>query len=413
MKTWQRSRNLILLTSIALASCSPPGYAPRDERGVLHLEFWNGFSGPDGQTMDKIVKQFNAEHKDIQVRVQVIPWGTYYDKVTLALAFGGAPDVFVLHAQRVPEYASHGALARVDDLVGKFGPPPADFRARQWQAGKYQDARYALPLDCHPLGLYYNTKLFREAGIDHPPATEAEFVEDAHKLTEAAKGQWGFAITDFHLVGSTVLAQFGGGLLTDDLNRSNLDSKASKAAVNEMIGWVKDGRICPKPDPGGSWGAFQTGKVAMAMHGIWMLDSIKNQEGLEFAAAPVPQFGPRKAVWAGSHCLCMPANLPEERRLAAWQFIKYLSDHSIQWAAAGPLPVRKSILESPAFRAMPVQSEFAKQLDYVVYEPFSVSVNQTAGYADTAVEAAVQGVETVDEALAKASRRVNRVLEIR
>jgi len=360
--------------------------------------------------MDKIVEQFNRENPKIQVRVQVIPWGTYYDKVTLSLAFGGAPDVFVLHAQRVPEYAVHQSLASVDDFVIRYGPEPSDFMPRQWQAGVVDGVRYGLPLDCHPLGLYYNTRLFREVGIDHPPTTEAEFEEDARRLTDPAKKRWGFVLTDFHLLGSTLFAQFGGGLMTPDFSRSALDTPASLAAVNAMIGWVGDGRICPKADPSGSWTEFQTGRAAMAMQGIWMFDSVEHQQGLEYAAAPVPQFGPARAVWASSHCLCMPAKLPSERKVAAWAFIKYLSDHSLQWAKAGQVPIRKSILASAEFNRLKVQREFAKELPYVVYEPFSVTVNQVAGFADTAVESAVDGVEPTATALAKAARRVNAVL---
>lgn len=377
---------------------------------MLHIEFWNGFSGPDGATMDKIVSQFNKEHPDIQVHMQIIPWGAYYDKVTLGLAYGGAPDVFVLHAQRVPEYATHGSLSPVDDFVKNEGPDLNDFMPRQREAGVVDGVRYALPLDCHPLGLYYNVKLFKEAGIDHPPTTRAEFEEDARKLTVPAKNQWGFVITDFHLLGSMMFSQYEGGLMTPDLKRSALDSPASEQAVQTMLAWVQDGKICPKPDPGGSWMEFQTGKAAMAIHGIWMLDSVQHQDGLEYAVAPVPQFGPKQAVWASSHCLCMPAKLPDERKRAAWTFIRYLSDHSLAWAKAGQVPIRKSILNSPEFLALKDQPQFAKQLPYVAYEPFSVSVNQTAGFADTAVESAVESVEPVDDALRKAAQRVNRVL---
>lgn len=404
---------LSAMACLLAVGCAPRYYPPADRDGVLQLNFWNGFSGPDGATMERIVRAFNREHPKIQVKVQVIPWGTYYDKVTLALAFGGAPDVFVLHAQRVPEYATHGVLAEIDRFVQSYGPDPADFMPTQWRAGVVDGKRYSIPLDCHPLGLYYNARLFREAGIVHPPTNEKEFEDDARRLTDPAQNRWGFVVTDFHLIGSTLFDQFGGGLMTKDLRRSALAEASSLAAVNRIIDWVKDGKICPKPDPGGSWGAFQTGRAAMAIQGIWMIDSVVHQAGLEVAAAPVPQFGPRPGVWASSHCLCMPAKLPEERKEAAYTFIKYLSDHSIEWAKAGQVPIRRSILNSKEFQALPIQREFAKQLPNVVYEPFSVSVNQCAGFADTAVEAAVQGVEPPQEALSKAAKRVDRVLELR
>src|SRR5216684_2975026 len=68
------------------------------------LDFWNGFTGPDGKTMEKMVHRFQERNPDISVRTQIIPWGTYYDKLTLSLAYGGAPDLFVVHAARLPEF---------------------------------------------------------------------------------------------------------------------------------------------------------------------------------------------------------------------------------------------------------------------------------------------------------------------
>ena len=88
----------------------------RDAQGRIVLNFWNGFTGPDGKTMEVMVDKFQQDNPDVRVKMQIIPWGTYYDKVTLALAYGGAPDVFVCHAARIPEFASFGKLRPLDEL---------------------------------------------------------------------------------------------------------------------------------------------------------------------------------------------------------------------------------------------------------------------------------------------------------
>lgn len=139
----------------------------RDGQGRIVLNFWNGFTGPDGKTMEAIVDKFQQDNPDVRVKMQIIPWGTYYDKVTLALAYGGAPDVFICHAARIPEFASFGKLRPLDDLYQTAQPPltQSQFAAAPWRATFYDGKHVALPLDVHPMGLYYNTKLFREAGI--------------------------------------------------------------------------------------------------------------------------------------------------------------------------------------------------------------------------------------------------------
>lgn len=405
-----RLKSLIPAACVLLAGCAAePSGSP-----VTTITFWNGFSGPDGATMEEIVKEFNRQNPRIKVKMEIIPWATYYDKVTLGLAFGGAPDVFVLHANRVPEYAFHGALAPQDELIRQSGLDPNDFVPRAWKAGVWEGKRYALPLDIHPLGLYYNVDLFRKAGISKPPQTLDEFIEAGKKLTrinEKGEKQWGYAFTWLHSNGLTFLNQFGSGLLTSDLKRSAMDTPQTVEALKLMLRLIEVEKICPRPEGSDAWLGFQTGRVAMAMEGIYMKSGLDSQKDLHYAAAPVPQFGPVKAVWAGSHCLAMPVRQDPQKRKAAWEFIRYLSDHSLKWAAGGQIPVRKSILASKEFQAMPIQREFAKQLDYVRYEPFSVRFNQISVFGDAAIEAVVNRVEPIEKALKTASRRINRVLE--
>lgn len=406
---------IVLAAVVAIAAGCAPSPGPATAGGKIELKFWNGFTGPDGDTMDAIVKAFNKEHPDVHVDMERIAWSTYYDKVTLGLAFGGAPDVFVLHANRVPEFASHHVLARLDEGLTQAGLKESDFVPAAWKAGQWEGARYALPLDCHPLGMYYNVDLFRQAGISKPPETLDEFVEDAKRLTKDTNGdgkpdQWGFAFTWLHSNGLTFLDQFGSGLLAPDLKTTELDSQKSVDAMNLMIRFVTQDKICPPPAGTDAWLGFQSGKIAMAMEGVYMMSSLEKLKDRHFAAAPIPQFGPVKAVWAGSHCLTMPASLTGERRDAAWAFIKYLSDHSILWAKGGQVPVRRAIIDSPEFQSLSIQREFAKQLPYIQYEPFSVSFNQISSFADAAIEGSVNQSEAPLPALKTAARRVREVL---
>jgi multiple sugar transport system substrate-binding protein len=400
------------MTFVGLCGC---GSRAQASGPVTELSFWNGFSGPDGAAMEKIVKAFNKANPDVRVKMQIIPWATYYDKVTLGLAFGQPPDIFVLHANRVPEFAEHGALEPLDAYVQKSGLGPSDFVPKAWGAGVWKDTRFGLPLDCHPLGMYYNVKLFEEAGIEKPPVTQEEFLADAKKLTKDTDGdgqpdQWGFAITDTHLVGTSTLYQFGGGLVDKQMTHSIVDSPQTRAGIDFMLRMIYQEKICPAPGASDAWMGFQTGKVAMAPQGIWMIDSLDKLKDFKYAAAPMPLLGPVKAVWAGSHNLCMPAKNSAARKEAAFRFIKYLSDNSIEWARGGQVPVRTQVLQSPEFQALRIQREFAKQLGYVQFEPMSLLINQMSPFGDAALEATLNRSEPPERALKTAARRVNQVL---
>lgn len=379
------------------------------------LRFWNGFSGPDGSTMKKIVEAYNGEHPDAKFDMQIIPWNTYYDKVTLGMAFGGAPDVFIMQVSRLPQYADAGALEEIGPMVQASGLGPKDFVKVPYESGFWKGKQYGLPLDCWPLTLYYNKKLFREAGIERPPTNLQEFQEAARKLTKRdASGkvtQWGFALAEIHNNLFAFLDQHGGSVIDPDGKRATIDSPESIAAVRQVQSFF--GKIAPEPQGANAWDTFKIGKAAMVMQGIYMIADLQAQKGLEFGAAPIPQFGPKKATWGGSHMLCIPTGLSKERKAKAWSLIKYLSDHSLKWAAAGQCPVRLEALNSPEFQNLEGQYQAARQLDYVQYEPQTPVIGQVSSFQDAAWEAILMNKEDPRTVFPIAARRIDAVLERR
>lgn len=405
----------------AAATTQAPG-------GKTHIRFWNGFTGPDGKTMEKIVRQFQKENPDISVAMQIIPWGTYYDKLTLSLAYGGAPELFVVHAGRLPEFASFDVLRPLADRYAESHPAlrEQDFAPVPWKATFYNGTQYALPLDVHPIGLYYNTALFEEAGIvdgagrAKPPQTWDEFLEAARLLTrdtdkDGSADQWGFVFTWQRINFMTFAGQFGGGILTPDGRRSLMDSPETIAAAHRMRDLIYKHRVAPRPEGVDAGLAFRQGKVGMALDGIFILTSLQEQKGLRYAGAPVPQFGPQKSAWAGSHLLAQPnaRKLPitPEQSRAAWRLMRYLSDQSLTWATGGQVPARVEVVNSPEFADLPVPAAFAKQLPYLKYEPLSPQINALFQFVDPAIEAVLLNLETPEKAMRDATRRINQVLE--
>jgi len=424
-----RRRPLSILVALCIVLTGVRcGTAPTDQDGKdgnkIVVNFWNGFTGPDGKTMAAIVKQFQTENPDVEVKMQIIPWGTYYDKLTLSLAYGGAPDVFIMQAARFTEYASFNTLKPMAPLIASAKPAltEKDFAAVPWKATMYHGTQYALPLDMHPIGLYYNTKLFKEAGIvddkgqAKPPTTLTEFLDDAKKLTKDTDGdgrpdQWGFAYTFQHTNWLTFAHQFGGDIVTPDGKAGSMSSPACLQATHLMCDLIYKYKIAPKPEGVDSWLAFRQGKVAMAMEGIYMLSSLQQQPGLQFAGAPVPQFGPKQGIWGGSHLLCQPATISPERSQAAWRLMRYLSDHSLAWGGGGQVPARLDVQDSPKFQEMTVQAQFAREKGYVVYDPQIPKANALNQFVDPAIEAALTQFQTPEDAMHDADQRIDQLLK--
>ncbi|RYG41809.1 extracellular solute-binding protein, partial [bacterium] len=340
----------------------------------------------------------------------------FYDKLTLSLAFGGAPDLFVLHTGRFPEYASHNVLSPIDADLKAAGIAKTLYPEQTWRAASWEGQQYALPLDVHPMTLYWNKDLFAKAGITSPPTNYEEFLAAARKLTVDKNGdgkpeQWGFAFTNLASNATLFMNQFGTEMLTPDLNRSALGEAGSRAAYARMLDLIYKEKVAPKPEGQDAWLSFRNGKVAMVMEGVYMNNDLQQTKGLNYGADDVPQFGPKPAVWAGSHLLVLPRDAKPRQRTAAWTFARYVSEHSVEWAKGGQVPARSDVRDTPEFRALTVQATVASQLDRIVYDPPSVSINLVATYRDSMIEKILNRIGNEDEAIATAERRTNAVLD--
>ena len=416
-------RGLILIAVVAgLLVLGWASYWRGGTGGTVTLRYWNGFTGPDGRTMLRIVKQFNAENPGVHVLMQRMDWHTYYSKVFVARLGGRGPDVFVAHIDVLPRFARAGILRGVDGLVGGAGGiDPADIDG--WRETEFAGRHIAIPLDIHLMGLYYNAGLLREAGVK-PPTTRAEFLDAARRLTRDRDGdgeidQWGFSLTNWRNDLYMLMSQFGGRFLSDDGSRSAFDDPANVAALQFAVDLIHTHRVCaPMGHEGGAWQGFRRGEVAMVFEGIWMLPDLERlmasaKEGeasVEFDGAPLPVLGHRRAAWGSSHTLCLRSDLAGPKLDAAKRFLEFLSDHSLDWAAGGQIPARRSLRRTARCAAMGVQSRFGSQVAHRRFPPTVPFIFEFHSAFTEAVEPALRGLVALAEALRHAAENVDRVI---
>ena len=403
--------------AFALAAC-----APTEQRSVT-LRFWHGFTGKDGEVMLELVRQFKRENPDIDVTVQRMPWGTYYNKLFVAGLAGRAPEVFVCHSGAITRLRRAEFIRPIDDLAAADGSLPlADIDASALAAVRAGDRHYGVPLDVHPIGLLYNRTLLREAklvdtaGEAAPPRDWATFVDAVRRLkrdtdNDGRIDEWGFAFegSSYNILTSWMW-QFGGSLLNESRDRPTLVSPENIAALTLARRLIVDERLVPRPEEETSWASFLQGKVGLFFGGVFMLRSLETQTTIDYAAAPLPQFGPRPAVWAESHVICLPQGLDEKKTAAAWRFITFLSNHSVEWARGGQIPVRASLRATPEFQALTIPHTFAQQLDRVRYSPAVPYIFELQRELRIAFEQILRGAATPEEALTKAQRNIEAVI---
>ncbi|MGC9322898.1 MAG: extracellular solute-binding protein, partial [Kosmotogaceae bacterium] len=103
--------------------------------GLVTLEYWTGFTGPDGSFMQELVDKFNEEHKDeIQVNMSTMLWADYNTKVPLALASGKGPDVGIAHVDNIRSFVSQGMLLPLDEYLEIMNMKEGDIVSSVWDA---------------------------------------------------------------------------------------------------------------------------------------------------------------------------------------------------------------------------------------------------------------------------------------
>ncbi|HEX5013878.1 MAG TPA: ABC transporter substrate-binding protein [Candidatus Limnocylindrales bacterium] len=396
------------------AAIQPPATA-------VNLDFWNPFTGGDGPYLKKIVDQFNSETPNVQVKFSTQK--DLYGSLHAAKAANKLPQVSIVHLDAIPQNASDGIFQPIDDLISALGLSEADFTEDVWKNGLWKDHRYGVPLDTHTLSFYWNKALFRTAGLDPetPPTSKDDFVAAAKAITEKA-GVPGFMVVQGggganFLLGiewATTFYQGGGEWTNEDFSESLINSQAGVDSSNFWKSLVDDG-ISPKgTESDTEIAAFKQGKNGMVMSGIWETNGYIEALKDDLGAGPVPQiFG--KGVWSGSHNMGITTReMSAEEKQGAQYFISWISEHSLEWAKAGQIPARQSVVNSAEFKALPVIPDIQKQqADARFFPPFPAAGDALFGPqgAGQAAVAAVTGKKDAKAALDEAAANITKQLK--
>lgn len=398
--------------------------------GGTHLVYWNGLTGSDGVTMVEIVQKFTEENPDVSVRIEMMAWATYFDKLITSLVAGNPPDLFLLHHQEIPQFARLGVLMPTEDMFDTAGGPlpAADFAEPIFSATVYNGTRYGVVIDNHGWGMWVNNALFEAAGLDPsvPPKNAEEFIEYATKLTIDANGkhpneegfdptnvvQWGTCVPWFKPTFLSALWQYGGDIVSEDGKTATINSEAGHKALQFLYDLIYTHHVAPPPAGFDVWQTFAAGKLAMTAEGTWFRNFVVEQ-GIDFTAWGLPQWGDVKpAAWVSSHVIYMPATLSGEKLDAAKRLIVYLSEHGVDWAASGQVPARISQQEALDPETYPSNIAIGRAFqEYGVPElPSPYSIELVAAF-EPEIDAALNNLKTIDQALNDANERIQEILD--
>lgn len=123
------------------------------------------------------------EATGIQVAYENFPWAQYRAAVVTRLVGGADMDVLWVSDAWLPEFAEAGWLSPIDDLpeLMKYNDEMAPYCL---ESMIYDGRQYGLPYYGDHMSFMYNARILEEAGIEAPPTTWDEVVEQSKRIQE-------------------------------------------------------------------------------------------------------------------------------------------------------------------------------------------------------------------------------------
>jgi multiple sugar transport system substrate-binding protein len=381
---------------------------------AVSLDYWNGFTGGDGPTMQAMVKQFNDEQKNISVKNNTVEWADFYQRLPAAAKANRGPHVGVMHLDQLATNAARNVIVPLDDVAEQIDLKESDFTSAVWEPGIYNDSRYGIPLDVHTLAMYYNKDHFEKAGIAEAPTDAASLDEACKKLQQAGFKQpfWMPNQWPAHLMFFSLVWQFGGEPYAEDGSEATFGSAEGIEALTWMREQVDKGYGPSNVDIDAQYLAFKNGQNSITWDGIWQINDLE-AAGLNYGISPIPTIGDEPAAWANSHHFFMTAQAADDEDLAnaSKMFISSLSQESATWAEAAMIPARNSAREDASYTDSP-QAVLDDYLENLHFLPSVPGVADTiAQTVEVAVNEVILGKSTPEEALSKHQANATKLMQ--
>lgn len=377
-----------LAPTITATPTSALNFTPADLRGTI-IRYWHTWSGPAGETMQKLVDEFNLsnEWKIIVSSEQVDGLDAMDERVRAVLSAasvgGDSPEIVMGYFYHALSWDQQRTLVDLDVYVhdptwGLTAQEQADFYPAFWEHdlmavdGAAAGRRLGIPAQRSAQLLFYNRGWARSLGFLTPPATTTDFNQQACKTADINSkdadpdndGTGGWIIsTDYHAM-YTWLSAYSRDVIRDgEENPGSVTSGQSpyRFATNETrqalrflrelydqrCAWLPANEY-PEYEFASRLGLFSVGSLLDIPYQLQAIIESAAATGYQddwtVIPFPSPQGKPLITVYGPSYTL-LPSS--PERQLAAWVFLKWLSQPQQQARlvqVSGGFPLRQSTL---------------------------------------------------------------------
>ncbi|MBV9230456.1 MAG: ABC transporter substrate-binding protein [Chloroflexi bacterium] len=399
--------------------------AARPESGTITLTVSGWTSSPAEDALVRAdLQKFQQAHPNMRLKWTPITTGDYPTNISADFSGGNAPDVFYLRPDMTSDYISNAKLLNLSpymlrDNVQASAYYPSLITPFTCKSGEV----YGIPKDWNTLGVFYNKKLFQNAGLAFPADnwTWNDMRADAKKLTKPGKIPiYGITLPGDASRWLAFLFANGGSVLNRDGTQATFNDKAGVDALNFYVSFQKEdgSSVLPSDVIATTWQgadleAFARQRAAMAIEGGWLIPYMADFPEVQYGVAPLPIAPSGKhgnLIFTNAWSAASSTKYPE----AAWELIKYMTGQDVQASqlhAGFALPSLKSLANDPYFTQHPEVKVLFDAESYGISDYFGPQDTFIHDRLNLAIANVLSGNVDAQTALNSAAKQVNKNLQ--
>ena len=378
------------------------------------------------------IKLFERSHPNIDV---INDPGADAQRLLTQLAGDVPPDVMAIYdPQSIRLFARNGVLLDLTPYVKPYHIPVDKIYPGLDPYIRFEGKIVGIPENCGPYVLFYNRKLFREAGIPYPKPgwTWDECLAAAKKLTGyRVVGGRKVMVKGLYINNSDwwfFVWMYGGHLFSPDGKRCLMNSPEVKKGIRYWADLRLKYHVLPTTSeaqsmsPTGAWGGdallFRSSVVAMNISGRWLAIQYREEKDLDWDVVSVPH-GPNRVTLLASKCYSIPKTSPN--RAAALTFISHLlgKDNQLLVANYGDgIPVlddptiKKAFAYNPEYPTERSNQVHLDEMKYARVQEYSPYINNLDVSAVMSMELDRMwlGEQSPDQACDRIADRINAII---
>jgi multiple sugar transport system substrate-binding protein len=380
------------------------------------------FAYDNPEVEQAVVDAFEASYPHVEVELELTPFSDIFTKYQVQAAGRRAPDVISMNFENLRNFASRGAVHPLTDFVSGDQVDLGIYYENALEMHTVDRVVYGLPATFSDNVLYFNRKMFDEAGQAYPdPSWDWDkLLEVASQFVADVNGD---GIVDSYGYGPgwwpMYLFLYDTNMLTPDGSGCALDSAEGVQAIESYLGLFTEGGVSANPAAQATQGDFDrfvSGNLAMYVAGPWAVKPFNDAiDDFEWDIAHHPR-GTSQGTFLYSNSYAISNGSREKD--AAWEFVKFAAGPEgakIRQEGQFEIAAVKSVAESTFLESMRGQSPehpevFMEATEYGRRLPDHARFQEILSEIDAELDLARLGRKSAQDAMEEACMAVNAIL---